>query len=107
MFLHIVGARPNFMKLSPVLRAMQHRNMECQVVHTGQHYDYQMSQVFFEDMNIPSPDIFLNTGKGTHAEQISAISTACEKLFLEIEPSAIIVYGDVNSTMSAALPAAN
>ena len=64
----IAGARPNFMKIAPIYReALKHNQVQCKIVHTGQHYDYEMSEAFFEDLELPRPDIFLNAGSGTHA----------------------------------------
>ena len=77
----IAGARPNFMKIAPIYReARKYGQAECKIVHTGQHYDYEMSQAFFEDLELPEPDFFLNAGSGTHAVQTARIMTAFEEL---------------------------
>ncbi len=102
--LNIVGARPNFMKIAPI-----HRLMECSqrfdpiLVHTGQHYDEKMSRIFFQDLGLPQPDIYLGVGSGSHAQQTGAVMVALEKIMIEIEPELVLVVGDVNSTMAAAL----
>ncbi|MDQ1292581.1 MAG: hypothetical protein QG608_461 [Actinomycetota bacterium] len=103
--LHVLGARPNFMKAAPVVRALQGRGLEQMVVHTGQHYDERMSDIFFRQLALPKPDVNLGVGSGSHAEQTAAIMVGLEKLMLDREPSLVIVYGDVNSTVGAALVA--
>jgi UDP-N-acetylglucosamine 2-epimerase (non-hydrolysing) len=95
----VAGARPNFMKIAPVYRAaLKHRDVDCKIVHTGQHYDYEMSEAFFEDLEIPEPDFFLNAGSGSHAGQTAKIMVGFEKLCEEEKPDLVIVMGDVNST---------
>jgi UDP-N-acetylglucosamine 2-epimerase (non-hydrolysing) len=101
--LHIVGARPNFMKAAPVLRALSQPGVGQTLVHTGQHYDAAMSQIFFEQLEMPSPDCNLGVGSGTHAQQTAAVMTAIEPVLVERKPDLVLVYGDVNSTMAAAL----
>jgi len=103
--MHIVGARPNFMKVAPVMAAMQAREgfFDQVLVHTGQHYDYEMSQVFFEELALPEPDEFLNTGSGTHAEQTGRILLAFEPVLNKHKPDWVFVVGDVNSTLGCAL----
>ena len=102
--IHIVGARPNFMKLAPVHRAFASMpEIEQMVVHTGQHYDVNMSDVFFRQLNIPSPDINLQVGSGSHAKQTADIMTQFEQVVTERCPDLVIVYGDVNSTVASAL----
>ena len=98
--LHIAGARPNFMKVAPVMAAMGQRAELFQqwLVHTGQHYDYEMSQVFFEELQMPAPDEFLNCGSGTHAEQTARVMLAFEPALLKYQPDWVFVVGDVNST---------
>jgi UDP-N-acetylglucosamine 2-epimerase (non-hydrolysing) len=103
---HVVGARPNFMKAAPVLRALTSRGIEQRIVHTGQHYDDAMSAVFFRDLDLPMPDIDLGVGSGTHAVQTAAIMVALERAFSDMRPELAVVYGDVNSTVAAALVAA-
>ena len=101
---HIVGARPNFMKLAPVLRALrEHQNVRQKVVHTGQHYDVNMSEVFFQELELPAPDINLAVGSGSHARQTAEIMTRLEPVLLDDRPDIVLVYGDVNSTVATAL----
>jgi UDP-N-acetylglucosamine 2-epimerase (non-hydrolysing) len=102
--LHVVGARPNFMKAAPVLRALAlHSGVRQTLVHTGQHYDSAMSDVFFQQLQMPVPDCNLGVGSGSHAQQTAAVLTAIEPVLLERQPDIVLVYGDVNSTMAAAL----
>ena len=103
---NIVGARPNFMKIAPVVHEMKRRGIDQFLVHTGQHYDRQMSAVFFEELALPTPDIYLNIGSGTHASQTAKIMIAFEKVCLEKKFNLVIVGGDVNSTIACALVAA-
>jgi UDP-N-acetylglucosamine 2-epimerase (non-hydrolysing) len=102
--LHIVGARPNFMKVAPVLNALKSYQHAVQtLVHTGQHHDANMSDVFFQQLGILAPDVNLAVGSGTHARQTADIMTRFEPLVLERKPDIVLVYGDVNSTVAAAL----
>ena len=102
--LHIVGARPNFMKVAPVMNALKTRKHVVQtLVHTGQHYDANMSDVFFEQLSIPAPDVNLAVGSGTHARQTAEIMTRFEPVLLDRKPDVVLVYGDVNSTVATAL----
>ncbi|HEY1210862.1 MAG TPA: UDP-N-acetylglucosamine 2-epimerase (non-hydrolyzing) [Terracidiphilus sp.] len=101
--LHVVGARPNFMKAAPVYRALKNKGHEQTLVHTGQHYDALMSDVFFQALEIPNPDVSLNVGSGSHAQQTAAIMSRFEPVVLERKPQIVLVYGDVNSTVAAAL----
>ena len=102
--LHVVGARPNFMKAAPVLRALSaYSGVRQTLVHTGQHYDSAMSDVFFEQLGMPEPDCNLGVGSGTHAQQTAAIMQAFEPVLQERNPDLVLVYGDVNSTVAAAL----
>jgi UDP-N-acetylglucosamine 2-epimerase (non-hydrolysing) len=102
--LHVVGARPNFMKAAPVLHALQARlGMRQTLVHTGQHYDKNLSDVFFSQLEIPPPDVNLGVGSGTHARQTADIMSGFEPVLLERKPDIVLVYGDVNSTVAAAL----
>ena len=102
--LHVVGARPNFMKAAPVLRALANNATVRQtLVHTGQHYDSSMSGVFFKQLGMPEPDRNLGVGSGSHAQQTAAIMMAFEPVLLEMKPDLVLVYGDVNSTVAAAL----
>ena len=99
----VVGARPNFMKVAPIIKAMD--NTKPLLVHTGQHYDYEMSKVFFKDLEIPEPDIHLGIGSGTHAEQTGKILIEFEKVLIDSCPDLVLVVGDVNSTLASALAA--
>ena len=102
--LHVVGARPNFMKASPLLRALAgHPSVRQTLVHTGQHYDPTMSDVFFEQLEMPQPDCNLEVGSATHAQQTARIMVAVEPVLLERKPDLVVVYGDVNSTLAASL----
>ena len=102
----VAGARPNFMKIAPVYRAAQvHESLDCLIVHTGQHYDYAMSQTFFDDLELPEPDHYLEVGSGSHAEQTAKVMVAFEKVCLEEKPDLVIVVGDVNSTLACSIVA--
>ena len=101
--LHVVGARPNFMKAAPVYRALAKAGFDQVLVHTGQHYDALMSDVFFQTLEIPAPDESLNVGSGSHAQQTAAIMSKFEPVVLARKPDVVLVYGDVNSTVAAAL----
>jgi UDP-N-acetylglucosamine 2-epimerase (non-hydrolysing) len=101
--LHVVGARPNFMKAAPVLRALRGRGAKQTLVHTGQHYDRNMSDIFFTQLEIPEPDFNLEVGSGSHAQQTAEIMRRFEPVVLETKPDMVLVYGDVNSTVAAAL----
>jgi UDP-N-acetylglucosamine 2-epimerase (non-hydrolysing) len=100
---HVVGARPNFMKAAPVIRALRARGVAQRIVHTGQHYDATMSDVFFTDLALPEPDLNLGVGSGSHATQTAALLVALEDAFARLDPALAIVYGDVNSTIAAAI----
>lgn len=104
----IVGARPNFMKAAPLMRELQRfpDRFETLLIHTGQHYDHKLSQLFFEELGMVRPDIYLGVGSGSHAEQTARIMIELEKVFIEQKPDMIVVFGDVNSTMAASLVAA-
>ncbi len=137
----VVGARPNFMKIAPLIRAMEKHNAQIEtktqnriktqiktetenqaknsenlnldlnlnlnhlLIHTGQHYDYEMSQIFFQDLELPQPDIHLGVGSGTHAEQTGKVMIEVEKVMVDEKPDLVIVVGDLNSTLAAALAA--
>jgi UDP-N-acetylglucosamine 2-epimerase (non-hydrolysing) len=101
-----VGARPNFMKAAPLLEALRRAGCRVRLVHTGQHYDQEMSDVFFRDLGMPAPDVSLGVGSGTHAEQTGQIMVAFETVLLEARPDLVVVVGDVNSTLACALVAA-
>jgi UDP-N-acetylglucosamine 2-epimerase (non-hydrolysing) len=102
--LHVVGARPNLMKVAPVLSALkQYPKIKQTLIHTGQHYDSNMSDVFFQQLEIPAPDVNLGVGSGSHARQTAEIMTRFEPVVLERKPDVVLVYGDINSTAAAAL----
>src|SRR5438128_465751 len=106
--LHVVGTRPNFMKVAPLIAAFSRQTPDADqiLVHTGQHYDDDMSAVFFSDLGIPVPALNLGVGSGTHAEQTSRTMLALEPVIREADPRWVIAIGDVNSTLAAALVAA-
>lgn len=100
----VAGARPNFMKIAPILRALRARpELDARLVHTGQHYDAKLSKVFFEDLGIPKPDIELEVGSGSHAQQSAEIMRRFEPVLEAEQPHAVLVVGDVNSTIACAL----
>jgi len=101
----IAGARPNFMKIAPLIRELKKRNLEYKLIHTGQHYDYEMSKIFFDGLGIPEPEIYLNIGSASHAVQTAKIMIEFEKVILNEKPSLIVVVGDVNSTLACSLVA--
>jgi len=102
--LHVIGARPNFMKVAPVYRAIGHCSQIRQIlVHTGQHYDVNMSDIFFRQLGLPAPDINLEVGSGSHAVQTAQIMMRIEETVSKERPDLVLVYGDVNSTVAAAL----
>lgn len=104
--LSVVGARPNFMKVAPLHRAFTGRGFTSRIVHTGQHYDARMSDIFFRQLELPEPDRYLGVGSGTHAEQTARIMTAFEPALEEEAPDLVLVVGDVNSTLACTLVAA-
>ncbi len=108
----VCGARPNFMKIAPLMRVIGKHNassetnlIEPLLVHTGQHYDYEMSQVFFQDLELPQPDIYLGVGSGTHAGQTGKIMIEFEQVLFKYKPDLVVVVGDINSTLAATLAA--
>jgi len=104
--MNVVGARPNFMKIAPIHRIMKTiEKIEPILIHTGQHYDDSMSKIFFEDLELPQPNIYLGIGSGSHAHQTGKIMIELEKIMLHLKPDLVLVVGDVNSTMAAALVA--
>jgi UDP-N-acetylglucosamine 2-epimerase (non-hydrolysing) len=105
--INVVGARPNFIKIAPLIREMdKHSHLEKLLVHTGQHYDDKMSEVFFKELSLPKPDIYLGVGSRSHVQQIAHIMTGFEEVCLREKPNLIIVVGDVNSTLACSLVAA-
>ena len=105
--LNVVGARPNFMKIAPIVEEMKKaEGLESVLVHTGQHYDEGMSDVFFRELGIPVPDVHLGVGSGSHAEQTARIMIEFEKVCLKEKPGLVLVVGDVNSTMACTIVAA-
>jgi UDP-N-acetylglucosamine 2-epimerase (non-hydrolysing) len=107
MKIHLIAAaRPNFMKIAPLYHALKKETWaEPVIVHTGQHYDLNMSDVFFQDLKLPEPDIHLGVGSGSHAEQTGQVMIAYEKILLETRPDMVVVVGDVNSTVACTLAA--
>ena len=104
--LAVCGARPNFMKIAPIMRAFrQSGQFETMLVHTGQHYDEKMSHLFFEELNIPKPDINLEVGSGSHAVQTAEVMKRFEPVVLDFKPDYVLVVGDVNSTIACGLVA--
>jgi len=102
----IAGARPNFMKIAPLIQEIKkHSNIKYKLIHTGQHYDKNMSKLFFNELDIPKPDINLGVGSKTHAKQTAQIMEKLEDIFLDKNPDIVIVVGDVNSTLAATLTA--
>lgn len=102
----VAGARPNFMKIAPVLRTLEARGIDCSLVHTGQHYDDAMSDVFFRELDIRQPDVDLGVGSATHAEQTAEIMVRFESVVADWAPDVVVVVGDVNSTVACGLVAA-
>ncbi len=105
--LNIVGARPNLMKIAPLVHEMRrHDGIVQTLLHTGQHYDDKMSAIFFHQLDIPQPDIYLGVGSGSHAEQTAKVMLAFEHVLMGSRPDMVVVVGDVNSTLACALTAA-
>jgi UDP-N-acetylglucosamine 2-epimerase (non-hydrolysing) len=107
-FVYVVGTRPNFVKTAPVIAAMRTRDPDGRhaIVHTGQHYDRMMSEIFLEELGVPEPDHMLEVGSGSHAEQTALVMQRLEPVLAEERPDLVLVPGDVNSTLAAALTAA-
>jgi len=102
----VAGARPNFMKIAPIVRALQAQDkLGFKIIHTGQHYDREMNDVFFEELGIPQPDVFMAAGGGSHAQQTAKIMVGFEELCTAERPAAVLVVGDVNSTLACSIVA--
>lgn len=99
----VVGARPNFMKIAPIYAELANRGEQLILLHTGQHYDDNMSKVFFDDLGMPKPDIYLGIGSGSHAYQTATVMIEFEKICIDREPSMVVVVGDVNSTVACSI----
>lgn len=105
LVVHVVGARPNYMKIAPLYAALERRGVEQRLVHTGQHYDAAVSDVFFAELPLPEPHVKLEVRSGTHGAQTARALDGLERVFIELEPALVVVPGDVNSTLAAALAA--
>src|SRR5437899_6738436 len=103
--LNVCGARPNFMKIAPLMEALRRRQIPQLLVHTGQHYDQKMSKLFFEELGIPSPDLDLGVGSGSHAVQTAEVMRRFEPVLEKERPDLVVVVGDVNSTLACSLVA--
>lgn len=100
----VIGARPNFMKAAPIITELKrYQDIEPILVHTGQHYDKELSKIFFDDLKLPKPDYYLGIGSGSHSEQSGQIMIAFEKILLKLNPDIVVVVGDVNSTLACTL----
>src|SRR5579862_10024689 len=97
----VVGARPNFMKIAPIVLEFRRVGWDARLIHTGQHYDRNMSDVFLEDLKLPTPDVFLNVGSDSHARQTARIMIGFEEVIRKNRPRVVVVAGDVNSTVAA------
>ena len=104
--MHVVGNRPQFIKLSPVSRELRKRGIQETIIHTGQHYDTNLSEIFFEELGIPMPARNLDVGSGSHAQVTGTVMIKAEEIMKEFAPKCIVVYGDTNSTLAASLAAA-
>ncbi|MEN8171931.1 MAG: UDP-N-acetylglucosamine 2-epimerase (non-hydrolyzing) [Chloroflexota bacterium] len=105
--INVVGTRPNFVKIAPIVNAMRDQaGIKQTLVHTGQHYDEGMSKIFFDQLGLPKPDIYLGVGSNSHAEQTAQVMVAFEQVLMEHKPDLVVVVGDVNSTMACAVTAA-
>src|SRR2546429_5936932 len=102
----VVGTRPNLMKIAPIAAALDQRaEFEHVLVHTGQHYDYEMSEIFIDELGLPPPDYRLGVGSGSHGAQIAHVIERLEPILAELDPAVVLVPGDVNSTLGAGLTA--
>lgn len=99
----VAGARPNFVKIMPLISELQKRSIDYKLIHTGQHYDYEMSKIFFEELDLPSPDFYLKIGSGSHAYQTAKVMIKFDEILKKNPPELVIVVGDVNSTFACAL----
>lgn len=106
LIMHVVGNRPQFIKLAPLSKEIRKRGYQDIIVHTGQHYDANMSDIFFEELGIHKPEVNLQIGSGTHAEMTAKCMVGLEKVFMEYSPTAVVVYGDTDSTLAAGITAA-
>jgi UDP-N-acetylglucosamine 2-epimerase (non-hydrolysing) len=102
----ILGTRPEIIKMAPVIRACQHAGTDYSVIHTGQHYSYEMDRIFFEELELPQPDFNLDIGSGTHAEQTGKIMMSVERVLSENTPDIVLVQGDTNTVIASAIAAA-
>jgi UDP-GlcNAc3NAcA epimerase len=105
MIFHVVGARPQFIKLSPMLKAFREEGLSSKTIHTGQHYDFTMNELLFNDLGLPEPDFHLGIGSGSHAVQTAGMLKGIEDILIAEKPELVIVYGDTNSTLAGALAA--
>ena len=103
--LTVIGARPQFIKAAPLSRAFKKRGIEEFLLHTGQHYDENMSKIFFEDLKIPPPNLNLSIGSGSHSKQTGLMLIEIEKAIVSYKPDWVVVYGDTNSTLAGSLAA--
>ena len=103
MITHIVGNRPQFIKLAPVYAELKNRGYEQSIIHSGQHYDKNMSDVFFEELGLPAPDVNLGVGSGSHAEMTGRAMVGVEKTLTDMNPELVILYGDTDTTLAAAI----
>ena len=101
----ILGTRPEIIKMAPIIRECERRKMDYFVLHTGQHYSYEMDRIFFEQLELPSADYNLDVGSGSHAEQTGRIMSGVEKVLMEEEPDVVLVQGDTNTVLAGALAA--
>lgn len=101
----VLGTRPEIIKMSPIIRACQKKGRDFFILHTGQHYSYEMDRVFFKDLNLPAPDFNLDVGSGSHAEQTGRIMAGVEKILNEKKPSVVLVQGDTNTVLGGTLAA--
>ncbi|MGB4731853.1 MAG: UDP-N-acetylglucosamine 2-epimerase, partial [Candidatus Methanoculleus thermohydrogenotrophicum] len=101
----ILGTRPEIIKMSPIIRECEARDLDYFILHTGQHYSYEMDRAFFEDLELPEPKYNLDVGSGTHAEQTGKIMVGIERILLGEKPNTVLVQGDTNTVLAGALAA--